>query len=48
MVIPVGPEGGVQELILARKRDGRVEKERVLPVRFVPMTGEARQAADDR
>lgn len=41
MVIPVGPEGGVQELVLVRKRNGQLEKERVLPVRFVPMTGAA-------
>lgn len=39
MVIPVGPEGGVQELVLARKVQGRMEKQSVLPVRFVPMTG---------
>lgn len=41
MVIPVGPEGGAQELVLVRKRNGQLEKERVLPVRFVPMTGAA-------
>ena len=40
MIIPVG--GGMnQELILLRKQDGKVEKQSVLPVRFVPMTGEA-------
>jgi protein-L-isoaspartate(D-aspartate) O-methyltransferase len=42
MIIPVG--GGMhQELILLRKQDGQIEKQSVLPVRFVPMTGEAAQ-----
>jgi protein-L-isoaspartate(D-aspartate) O-methyltransferase len=41
MCIPVG-ERGDQELILLTKRaDGTLERERVLPVAFVPMTGEA-------
>jgi len=40
MIIPVG--GGMnQELILLRKQGGKIEKQSVLPVRFVPMTGEA-------
>ena len=40
MIIPVG--GGMeQELILLRKQGERIEKQAVLPVRFVPMTGEA-------
>ena len=43
MIIPVG--GGMnQELILLRKQDGKVEKQSVLPVRFVPMTGEAQNS----
>lgn len=43
MIIPVG--GGMnQELILLRKQGGKVEKQSVLPVRFVPMTGEARNS----
>lgn len=42
MMIPVGPEGGVQELVLLRKRGDEIERESVLPVRFVPMTGKAR------
>lgn len=40
LVIPVGPEGGVQELYLMEKKDGVMTKKSVLPVRFVPMTGE--------
>ena len=43
MIIPVG--GGMeQELILLRKEGGKIEKQSVLPVRFVPMTGEAQDA----
>ena len=39
LVLPVGPEGGVQSLLLVTKRaDGTVDEEEVLPVRFVPMT----------
>lgn len=42
MIIPVG--GGLsQELILLRKKGDTVEQQSVLPVRFVPMTGEAQQ-----
>lgn len=40
MVIPVGPEGGVQELYLLEKRGGEVQRQAILPVRFVPMTRE--------
>ena len=43
MVIPVG--GGMeQELILLRKSGGVIENHSVLPVSFVPMTGEAESA----
>lgn len=38
MIIPVGPAGD-QQLILLRKQDGRLQRQSVLPVRFVPMTG---------
>jgi len=38
MVIPVGPDGGVQELYVLEKRGGEVRRKAVLPVRFVPMT----------
>lgn len=38
MVLPVGPEGGRQVLTVVRKTvDGRVEREEVSVVRFVPM-----------
>jgi protein-L-isoaspartate(D-aspartate) O-methyltransferase len=44
MVIPIGPQGGAQELLrIVRSRHGGIPRvERLLPVRFVPMTGEAR------
>lgn len=43
MIIPVG--GGMeQELVLLRKQSERIGKQSVLPVRFVPMTGEAEKA----
>ena len=39
VIIPVGPAWN-QELVLLRKRDGKLEQQAVLPVSFVPMTGE--------
>ncbi|MEQ9618918.1 MAG: protein-L-isoaspartate(D-aspartate) O-methyltransferase [Deltaproteobacteria bacterium] len=39
MVIPVGDE--FQELILATKKGDGIEEEKITPVKFVPMTGEA-------
>ncbi len=38
MIIPVGP-GGTQMLHVLRKENGRLAQLDVLPVRFVPMTG---------
>jgi protein-L-isoaspartate(D-aspartate) O-methyltransferase len=40
LIIPVGPAWN-QELILLRKQGDRLERRAVLPVGFVPMTGEA-------
>ncbi len=37
MVIPVGPVGGVQNLVLLRKVKGQIKKERIFEVMFVPM-----------
>ncbi|MCX6349662.1 MAG: protein-L-isoaspartate(D-aspartate) O-methyltransferase [Candidatus Aureabacteria bacterium] len=39
MLIPVGEERSAQELIRLTKRNGKVETENLLPVRFVPLTG---------
>lgn len=47
IVIPLGPEHGFQQLYLLQKRaSGELEEKAVLPVRFVPFTGEA-QAQED-
>jgi len=40
MIIPVGPAWD-QELVLLRKQGDRLERHAVLPVRFVPMTGQS-------
>ena len=41
MVIPLGPQGAAQELVVAEKQaDGGMVRRRVLPVAFVPFTGE--------
>jgi len=47
MIIPVGPAGD-QELVSLRKQGGRLEKRAVLPVRFVPMTGEAQRKSREQ
>jgi len=41
MIIPVGTQAGGQDLYLLEKRGGKVVKQSILPVRFVPMTGKA-------
>jgi protein-L-isoaspartate(D-aspartate) O-methyltransferase len=40
LILPVGDE--LQELVVVTRRGDRFEQKRVLPVRFVPMTGEVR------
>ena len=41
MVIPVGPQGGSQRLMLLEKTaDGRIKERAIERVRFVPLTGE--------
>ena len=45
MIIPVGTKWG-QDLVILRKHGDKLEKRAVLPVRFVPMTGEAEQKTD--
>lgn len=40
MIIPVGPVFSVQYLILVEKKNGKVKKTNMLPVRFVPFTRE--------
>lgn len=41
MIIPVGSATASQELVLLRKKGGKLERRGVLPVRFVPMKGKA-------
>ena len=43
MIIPVGPAWD-QELVLLRKQGDRLERQAVLPVRFVPMTGQSQRS----
>ena len=44
MVIPVGNRDAIQNLLVLTKRaDGGADRASVLPVRFVPMTGEAQR-----
>jgi protein-L-isoaspartate(D-aspartate) O-methyltransferase len=44
LVVPVGPEGGLQQLLVITKNaDGTTKRETIAPVAFVPMTGEIRK-----
>src|SRR5687768_7692050 len=44
LVVPVGPEGGLQQLLVITKNaDGTTRRETIAPVAFVPMTGEIRK-----
>jgi len=47
LVIPVGAAGGIQQLVLLRKKDGQISKEKMLDVRFVPMTGKMTNGLTD-
>ena len=38
MILPVGPTFSVQYLVLVEKKNGKVKKQKMLPVRFVPFT----------
>ncbi|HON01265.1 MAG TPA: protein-L-isoaspartate(D-aspartate) O-methyltransferase, partial [Acidobacteriota bacterium] len=43
LVAPVGKPGAIQELVVYRKKDGRLQERRLIPVRFVPMTGRVQE-----
>jgi protein-L-isoaspartate(D-aspartate) O-methyltransferase len=43
LVLPVGEPAGEQYLRVLVKKDGRVDDKPLIPVRFVPMTGEVQQ-----
>jgi len=48
LVLPVGPTSWTQELVvLTKQEDGSVERTAVMPVRFVPLTGEHGVPPDD-
>lgn len=38
MIVPIGPERGMQYLQYLEKRNGKMVKKKLLPVRFVPFT----------
>ena len=39
LVVPLGKASGVQQLVCYRFQDGKLHRESILPVRFVPLTG---------
>jgi len=43
LVIPVGDPGRVQKLLLLTREEGRIRRQEVLAVRFVPMTGKIQE-----
>jgi protein-L-isoaspartate(D-aspartate) O-methyltransferase len=43
LVVPVGPEGQTQELVLLEKAGGKANRTSLGPVIFVPMTGKAQE-----
>ncbi len=48
MILPYGSPRGFQYLVLVTKdKDGNVRKKNVLPVRFVPMTGEVQKPEEE-
>jgi protein-L-isoaspartate(D-aspartate) O-methyltransferase len=44
MVLPLGPHGGAQELLKLTKTGTKLERQNLIPVRFVPLLpGQARE-----
>ena len=41
IIAPLGKPSSVQQLVLTTKENGKLKQKKVLPVRFVPMTGKA-------
>jgi protein-L-isoaspartate(D-aspartate) O-methyltransferase len=48
LIIPIGEEGTIQRLVLLRKKEGKILRENMLDVRFVPMTGKATNGLTDQ
>ena len=38
LIIPIGPHDGLRDLMLIRKRKGKITSKNLMPVRFVPFT----------
>ncbi len=38
MIIPVGPHDGIRDLVLIKKKKGKITSKNLMPVRFVPFT----------
>ena len=48
MILPYGSSGSLQSLVLiAKDKDGNIQKKNVMPVRFVPMTGEVQKPEEE-
>ncbi|MHC4198635.1 MAG: protein-L-isoaspartate(D-aspartate) O-methyltransferase [Planctomycetota bacterium] len=43
LVIPVGPQSGIQQLLVFTRTPKGIRRKTLIPVRFVPMTGEAQR-----
>ena len=37
MIVPIGPENGIQELVQVDKREGKIEVTNLMGVRYVPL-----------
>jgi protein-L-isoaspartate O-methyltransferase len=37
MIVPIGPENGIQELVQVDKREGKIEVANLMGVRYVPL-----------
>lgn len=47
MILPYGSSGSLQNLVLVTKdKEGNIQKKNVMPVRFVPMTGEVQKSEE--
>ena len=46
IIAPLGPHGFAQYLVLGTRQGGKLESKKMLPVRFVPMTGKALENKD--
>lgn len=38
LIIPLGPNNSIRQLVLARKKEGKIKTRSLMPVRFVPFT----------